>query len=144
MHAFIAYLSALVFSYGLLISGMVNPQKIIGFLDLSGSWDPSLILVMLGSIAVGLIPFSLAQRKMKKTWLGNDMRLESSKYISNKLVYGSLIFGVGWGMSGFCPGPSILALATGSPKAIIFVIAMLIGGSSVEPLEILWLNRHSK
>ena len=118
--------AGLVFGIGLIVSGMANPAKVLGFLDLAGKWDPSLAFVMAGAIAVGVIAFALAKRR-ERSLLDAPMRLPTSTALDRRLVLGSLAFGVGWGLVGFCPGPALVALGTGAPKAIAFVIAMLAG-----------------
>ena len=122
----VALVAGLVFGVGLIVSGMANPAKVLGFLDLAGKWDPSLAFVMAGAIAVGVVAFALA-RKRERSLLDVPMRLPASTAIDKRLVLGSVAFGVGWGLVGFCPGPALVALGTGLPKAIAFVIAMLAG-----------------
>jgi uncharacterized membrane protein YedE/YeeE len=126
MQALTALLAGLIFGIGLIVSGMVNPAKVLGFLDLSGKWDPSLALVMAGAIAVGAFTFALAGKRTQ-TLLGTPMLLPSGRRIDRRLVLGSLLFGVGWGLAGFCPGPALVALGAGYGKAVAFVIAMLAG-----------------
>ena len=119
-------LAGLVFGLGLIVSGMANPAKVIGFLDLAGRWDPSLALVMAGAIAVGAIAFALA-RTRSASFLDAPMRLSTDKRIDRRLLAGALVFGVGWGIAGFCPGPALVAIGMGSAKAVVFVVAMLAG-----------------
>lgn len=126
MFKLLSYISGLIFGLGLLISGMANPSKVLAFLDIKGVWDPSLAFVMIGAISVGFFAFSYAKR-LPKAMCGEDMRLPSSRKIDKKLIFGSLIFGIGWGLVGFCPGPAIVALSVGKIKAVFFTIAMLIG-----------------
>jgi uncharacterized protein len=121
-----AFIAGLSFGIGLLVSGMVNPAKVLGFLDLTGLWDPSLAFVMVGAIAVGVIAFSIAKRRSVSI-LGEPNQLPTSTRIDLRLVGGSLLFGAGWGLAGFCPGPAIVGAANGPPKAIVFVAAMLAG-----------------
>ena len=121
-----AFGAGLLFGIGLLIAGMANPAKIIAFLDIAGRWDPSLGLVMLGAIAVGTIGFTIAKGRTRSV-LGAPMQLPTARRIDRRLVVGSLAFGIGWGLSGFCPGPALLATAAGYGKALAFVIAMVIG-----------------
>jgi uncharacterized protein len=116
----------LLFGIGLILSGMTDPGKVIGFLDLFGAWDPSLALVMGGAILVGAVAFALAKRRTT-TFLGGALRLPSSDAIDRPLVLGSLLFGAGWGLAGFCPGPALVSLGAGQPKAAVFVLAMLAG-----------------
>lgn len=134
MLAFTALLGGLVFGLGLLLSGMANPAKVLAFLDLAGPWDPSLALVMVGAIAVGLLAFVLA-RGRQVSLLGVSMRLPSAGQIDRRLVVGSTLFGVGWGLAGFCPGPALVALGMGNGKALVFTLAMLAGMGLFEVLE---------
>lgn len=121
-----SFVAGLVFGLGLLLSGMANPQKVLGFLDLAGAWDPSLALVMAGAIIVGVAAFIIA-RNRRVSFLGFDMQLPSRDNISGRMVIGSLMFGVGWGLAGFCPGPGLVALGAGEIKAVVFVVAMVAG-----------------
>lgn len=127
-------LAGLVFGIGLILSGMANPAKVIGFLDLAGRWDPSLALVMAGAIGVGLPAFAVARRRAASL-LGLPMRLPTSRNVDRRLVAGSILFGIGWGIAGFCPGPALTALGMGQVKAAIFVVAMLAGMGVFELLE---------
>ena len=126
MHVLAALLSGLVFGLGLLVSGMANPAKVLGFLDLAGRWDPSLALVMAGAIAVGMLAFSVARRRTVSL-LGLDLIWPKARHIDRRLIGGSVLFGIGWGIAGFCPGPALVALGMGEWKAVVFVVAMLIG-----------------
>jgi uncharacterized membrane protein YedE/YeeE len=126
MPALFALLAGLVFGVGLIVSGMANPAKVIAFLDVFGAWDPSLVFVMGGAIAVASIGFALAGRRTTAL-LGEPMALPSSRSIDRRLVLGSVAFGVGWGLAGFCPGPALVALGAGEAKAVVFVAAMLAG-----------------
>ncbi|WP_192879337.1 DUF6691 family protein [Microbulbifer sp. A4B17] len=123
---FSAFLAGLTFGLGLLLSGMANPEKVLGFLDLAGAWDPSLGLVMFGAIAVGLPLFQLIKRRGQSVW-NQPLHLPAGNRIDRRLILGSLLFGAGWGLAGFCPGPAIVASGTGQLKALIFVLAMLAG-----------------
>ena len=134
MTIFTSLLAGLVFGLGLIVSGMANPAKILGFLDLSGSWDPSLAFVMAGAVAVGLIAFAIAGKRTVSI-LGADMKLPTARHIDRRLVGGSLLFGIGWGVAGFCPGPGLVALGMGEAKAAVFVAAMLAGMALFEGLE---------
>jgi uncharacterized membrane protein YedE/YeeE len=136
-----ALLSGLVFGLGLIVSGMADPAKVLGFLDLAGRWDPSLALVMAGAIAVGLVGFSVARRRTVSL-LGLDMKLPTSRQIDRRLVGGSVLFGIGWGMAGFCPGPALVALGMGEWKAVAFVVAMLVGMGLFDLLEQRKAARH--
>lgn len=129
-----ALLSGLIFGFGLILSGMANPAKVLGFLDLAGHWDPSLAFVMAGAIAVGTVAFFLA-RKRTVSFLGGAMHLPTARDIDRRLVAGSLLFGIGWGLGGFCPGPGLVALGMGEMKALVFVAAMIAGMVIFEVLE---------
>lgn len=124
----------LLFGIGLMFSGMTDPSKVIGFLDLFGSWDPSLALVMGGAIMVGFFAFTVA-KKRTTTFLGGVLRFPTNTDIDKKLVIGSLMFGTGWGLAGFCPGPSLVSMADGQPKAMVFVVAMLVGMVGFELMD---------
>lgn len=126
MHRVTEFLVGLLFGLGLLLSGMTDPGKVIGFLDLSGLWDPSLAFVMGGAIAVGFFAFALA-KKRTRSFLGGALHLPTSSQIDRRLVIGSAVFGAGWGIAGFCPGPGLVSMAAGQPKAVVFVVAMLAG-----------------
>ena len=128
------FVIGLVFGLGLIVSGMTDPGKVLGFLDLAGLWDPSLALVMGGAVLVGLFAFTMA-RKRTTSVLGGAMQLPIARQIDRRLALGSIAFGVGWGIAGFCPGPAIVSLGTGEPKAVVFVLAMLVGMGAFEWLE---------
>ena len=130
-----ALIAGLVFGLGLLLSGMANPAKVLGFLDLAGAWDPSLAFVMGGAIAVGLPAFTLAKRRRNALLTGEPMQLPTATTIDWRLMGGSLLFGIGWGLAGFCPGPAIVALGMGLDQALVFVLAMLGGMVLFEVLE---------
>ena len=134
MLIFTSLLAGLVFGLGLIVSGMANPAKVIGFLNLAGPWDPSLAFVMAGAIAVGAVAFFVARRR-SVSLLGAAMKLPTARDIDRRLVLGSLVFGVGWGLAGFCPGPGLVALGMGEFKAMVFVAAMLVGMGAFELLE---------
>jgi uncharacterized protein len=123
---FTEFLAGLLFGIGLILSGMTDPGKVLGFLDLFGLWDPSLALVMGGAILVGLVAFTLAKKRTQSI-LGGAMHLPRNQLIDKPLVMGSLLFGVGWGLAGFCPGPALVSMASGESKALIFVLAMVAG-----------------
>ena len=120
------YAIGVLFGFGLIISGMSNPQKVLGFLDLAGPWDPSLVFVMVGAILVGIGGFYVA-RNRSEAFFGGAFHIPKRQDISRALVIGSFIFGVGWGIAGICPGPAIVVLGTGHLKAFAFFVAMLIG-----------------
>jgi uncharacterized protein len=127
-------LAGLVFGIGLIVSCMTDPAKVLGFLDLAGPWNPSLALVMAGAISVGLVAFALARRRAH-SWLGLKMELPTARRIDRRLVIGSLMFGIGWGVAGFCPGPALVALGMGQAKAFVFVLFMLVGMGAFELVE---------
>lgn len=126
MLALASFLAGLVFGIGLIVSGMANPAKVLGFLDLAGRWDPSLALVMAGAIAIGIPAFFVAGRRAR-TLLGTPMRLPTARQVDKRLFVGSVVFGVGWGLAGYCPGPALVSLGSGQVKAVVFVAAMLAG-----------------
>ncbi len=126
MNALFALVSGLVFGLGLIAAGMTNPAKIKGFLDLFGAWDPSLALVMGGAIAVGVLAFAAARRRTV-SWTGVAMEMPTTNTIDARLLGGGALFGIGWGVAGFCPGPALVAASTGSASALMFVAAMLLG-----------------
>ena len=134
MHIFIALVAGLVFGIGLIISGMTDPSKVIGFLDLAGRWDPSLGVVMGGAILVGLVAFRFAAER-DKSLLGDAMRLPAATQINRRLVLGGLTFGAGWGLAGYCPGPALASLASGGSKPLVFAAAMVVGMVIFELLE---------
>jgi uncharacterized membrane protein YedE/YeeE len=126
MTALIAFIVGLVFGLGLLLSGMANPAKVQNFLDFFGAWDPSLGLVMGGAIAVGLVAFGWARRQ-RQSLLGEPMQLPTASAIDGRLLSGAALFGAGWGLAGFCPGPAVMSLATWQAEVWLFVAAMLVG-----------------
>jgi uncharacterized membrane protein YedE/YeeE len=130
MAVLLQFAIGLVFGLGLVVSGMSNPAKVLNFLDLaaipSGGWDPSLAFVMAGAIAVTFIGYRLVLRRPRPI-LGETFHLPTATGIDSRIVAGPAIFGLGWGLAGFCPGPALTALAIGGPAAAIFVVAMLLG-----------------
>ncbi|MEX3634620.1 DUF6691 family protein [Paraburkholderia sp. BR14320] len=134
MAIFTALLAGLLFGLGLMVSGMSNPAKVLGFLDIAGRWDPSLAFVMVGAIVVASLAFFVARRR-KRSLLGLPVQLPASTTITPRLVLGSAVFGIGWGLAGFCPGPALVALGAGYPKAIGFVAAMVAGMVVFELVE---------
>ncbi len=125
-HRLVSLVTGLLFGAGLAISGMVLPEKVLGFLDVTGNWDPSLAFVMGGAILVHFPAVQIAQRRLH-SFLGASFQLPKRKDIDWRLVVGALIFGVGWGIAGICPGPGIVDLVTGNLSIVAFVGAMLIG-----------------
>ena len=134
MSLVVALLSGLIFGIGLIVSGMTDPAKVMNFLDLAGAWDPSLILVMGGAIAVGLVAFTVAKKRLTSL-LGLPMQLPTARQLDRRLIVGSLTFGVGWGLAGICPGPALVLAVEGVPQGLIFVVAMLAGMGVFEFLE---------
>jgi uncharacterized membrane protein YedE/YeeE len=134
MRSVFAFIAGLVFGLGLILSGMTNPAKVLGFLDLAGAWDPSLALVMAGAILIGSIAFGLVAGR-RQTLLGDVMHLPTASRIDRRLVLGSLTFGVGWGLGGYCPGPALTSLLQGGSKPLVFVLAMIAGMMLYELLE---------
>lgn len=134
MRILMALITGLVFGIGLIVAGMTNPAKVLGFLDLAGRWDPSLALVMAGAILVALPAFRIAARR-RQSLLGEPMHLPTATRIDRRLVLGSLAFGAGWGLAGFCPGPALASLATGAVQPLIFCAAMLAGMGIFELFE---------
>ena len=126
MIAIAALIAGLVFGLGLILSGMGNPAKVQNFLDIFGTWDPSLGLVMGGAIAVGLVAFTWAKRR-KTSALGEPMQLPTATVVDRNLLTGAAMFGAGWGLAGFCPGPAVMNLATLQMEVWLFVAAMLAG-----------------
>lgn len=122
----IALVSGLVFGLGLILGGMTDPAKVKGFLDLFGAWDPSLALVMGGAIMVGVVAFARAKRRTL-SWTGAHMEIPTSQLIDRRLIVGGLLFGTGWGMGGYCPGPALVSASSGSLAALVFVVAMIVG-----------------
>lgn len=127
-------LAGLVFGLGLIVSGMADPAKVLGFLDLGGAWDPSLAFVMAAAVTVSAAAFAVA-RGRSASFLGAAMKMPASRDIDSRLVVGSAVFGIGWGVAGFCPGPGLVAFGMGEIKALVFVLAMLAGMGAFELLQ---------
>jgi len=138
MYTAASFLVGLVFGLGLIVAGMANPEKVLGFLDLAGAWDPSLALVMAGAVAVGSGAYAL-MRQRTRTLLGAPVRLPVERAIDRPLVLGSLVFGVGWGLAGICPGPALVLAGYGAIKGLVFLAAMLAGSAL---FELLMQNRQ--
>ncbi|MGG1945370.1 YeeE/YedE family protein [Trinickia sp. NRRL B-1857] len=126
MLALSAFAAGLLFGLGLIVSRMADPEKVLGFLDLAGRWDPSLAFVMGGAVAIGALAFALARRR-NTSLLGAPMSWPAATGLDRPLIAGSAMFGIGWGLAGFCPGPALVAASSGQPKAWFFVLAMLAG-----------------
>ena len=131
---FSAFLIAALFGLGLAVSGMMNPAKVLGFLDLFGVWDPTLLFVMGGALLV-TVPGYWLVRKRQGALLGGGFQIPTRKDLDAKLLGGALLFGVGWGIAGFCPGPAVAALSSGLPEVLLFMAALLSG---------MVLHRHAK
>ncbi|MBC9905077.1 MULTISPECIES: DUF6691 family protein [Achromobacter] len=134
MVALIAFASGLVFGLGLIISGMANPAKVLGFLDIGGAWDPSLAFVMGGGVLVTAVGFAFLRRR-RASLSGEPLRWPTATRVDLRLAAGSLAFGAGWGLAGFCPGPALVAASAGVSEALIFVAAMVAGMAIFSVLE---------
>ena len=143
MNAVSAFVVGLLFGVGLIISGMTDPSKIVGFLDVAGAWDPSLAFVMGGAVLVGFVAFRFA-RKRTVSFLGGAMHLPTARHIDRELILGSLAFGVGWGLAGYCPGPAVVSLGAGQDKAVVFVVAMIAGMALYEAADRFWNARRRR
>lgn len=126
MRCAFSFAAGLLFGLGLILSGMADPARVLGFLDLAGTWNPSLALVMAGAIGVGLIAFRAGSRR-ERSWLGLPMQLPTATRIDRRLLTGSALFGIGWGLAGICPGPALVLLGEGNGQGALFVLAMLAG-----------------
>ncbi|MNJ05987.1 hypothetical protein D3C77_00660 [compost metagenome] len=126
MRGVMAVVAGLLFGLGLLLAGMADPAKVLGFLDLAGRWDPSLGLVMVGAIGAALVPMQWSKRHTRSL-LGLPMRMPVARELDRRLIIGSLVFGVGWGIAGICPGPSLALVLSGNWQVLFFVAAMLLG-----------------
>jgi len=134
MNTLFSFVIGLIFGVGLIIAGMANPAKVQDFLDITGNWDPSLAFVMGGGIAIASIAFVFA-RKRTLSILGFPMLIPTARQIDHRLVLGGIVFGIGWGLAGICPGPGFVLLGTGSLKGLGFIAAMVAGMSLFEWLE---------
>ena len=125
MQLLTSFVSGLVFAIGLVVAGMTNPAKVLGFLDIAGAWDPSLMFVMGGAILV-YAPLCRVVTRRKTAWAG-PLHLPTRRDIDSRLVLGGILFGVGWGLAGLCPGPAIVALASFGPGMLVCSGSMLAG-----------------
>ena len=132
--AIVSLLAGLVFGLGLVISDMKNPAKVLGFLDVAGAWDPSLLVVMAGAVGVSALGFRVVRRRSAPL-LGGRMHWPTAQDIDGRLVGGALVFGIGWGLAGFCPGPALVAVGSGEWKALVFLAAMLAGMAAFDLIE---------
>lgn len=121
-----ALAAGLIFGFGLSLSGMLDPARVQGFLDVTGNWDPTLAFVLGGAVSVAGAGYALARRLPRPAFDGH-FQYPTSRRIDRPLVAGATLFGIGWGLSGFCPGPAVAALSTGAPPVAVFVAAMLLG-----------------
>ena len=131
---FTAGLAGLILGLGLILSGMANPAKVVGFLDVTGLWDPSLGLVMGGGLAVGAIGFAIL-RNRRSTLLGDPLNLPTNRVIDTRLIAGSVVFGIGWGLTGICPGPGLVLLGAGLDAGLVYVLALLAGMAIYSAIE---------
>ena len=131
---FTAGLAGLILGLGLILSGMANPAKVVGFLDVTGLWDPSLGLVMGGGLAVGAIGFAIL-RNRRSTLLGDPLNLPTNRVIDTRLIAGSVVFGIGWGLTGICPGPGLVLLGAGLDAGLVYVLALLAGMAIYSVIE---------
>ncbi|MDY7559637.1 YeeE/YedE family protein [Pseudomonas sp. 10B1] len=129
-----AFIAGLLFGFGLLLGGMANPGKVLAFLDFTGAWDPSLGLVMVGAIGIAIGPLTWA-RHQSRSLLGRPMQLPVKRELDSRLIGGSLLFGIGWGIAGICPGPAVTMLMTGRWQIVVFILAMLVGMLLFRALE---------
>ena len=127
MKNIVSLIAGLLFALGLVVSGMTQPAKVIGFLDITGKWDPSLAFVMGGALMVTLIAFALAPRTGKRPWFAEKFELPTRKDIDIKLIGGAALFGIGWGLAGYCPGPAFASLYAGGLDIVIFMTALISG-----------------
>lgn len=134
MNALFALLAGLLFGVGLLVSGLANPAKVLGFLDITRLWDPSLAFVMGGAIAVGFFAFRMAKQRARPLF-GEKMHLPAAQHIDKRLIGGAVLFGLGWGLAGICPGPGLVLAGMGAIKGLVFVAAMAAGMLMFEWLE---------
>ncbi|HJY81875.1 MAG TPA: DUF6691 family protein [Candidatus Binatia bacterium] len=141
MNALLAsFVSGLVFALGLGISGMTQPAKVTAFLDFTGNWDPSLACVMIGAILVHTVFYRLIRHRPSPLFVAT-FSVPTQTDIDSRLVGGAALFGIGWGLSGFCPGPAVTSLASGHESVVIFVVAMVIGMYLYKLAEGLWLRQ---
>lgn len=127
MNALVAACSGLLFAAGLVVGGMTSPARVIGFLDLLGDWDPQLAFVMGGALGTYALSYRLIRRHVRQPWLEPRYHVPSASRADAKLVVGAAMFGVGWGLMGFCPGPALVASGAGQPEALAFTVAMAAG-----------------
>lgn len=129
-----AALSGVLFGLGLAISQMINPDKVISFLNITGDWDPSLALVLLAAVSVSSLGFTFS-KKIERPWFGDVFHIPTRSDLDVRLIAGAALFGIGWGLVGYCPGPAIAALTTGSLQPVLFVASMLAGAWAVSLMD---------
>lgn len=129
-----AFIAGLLFGSGLILSGMSNPAKVLAFLDVAGRWDPSLLFVMVGAILVAALAFRIGGARAR-TVLGGHIHMPGAAHVDARLVLGSVVFGVGWGLVGYCPGPALTSLGVGGWPTLLFVAAMIAGMAVYEVSE---------
>lgn len=127
MGLILPFVTGLLFGVGLVVSGMSNPANVIAFLDLAGNWDPGLAFVMLGAVVTFGAGFPILRKRQGKPLFSDKFTLPASTSLDRKLISGAIIFGIGWGIGGFCPGPALVNVLTGSAQGLLFVASMLIG-----------------
>ena len=135
MSKIISLVSGIIFGVGLVISEMINPEKVLGFLDLFGNWDPSLAFVMIGALIISSPLFHIIKNK-EKPLFAEKFNYSNNKEVNNRLIVGSALFGAGWGLGGFCPGPAISSIALININSITFVFAMFFGFCLVKFLKL--------
>lgn len=134
MNSITALLAGLVFGAGLILSGMVNPAIVLAFLDVAGDWDASLLWVMVGAVTIGSVVFALAKSR-KTSFLGVPMQMPAAAKIDKRLLLGSFLFGIGWGIAGICPGPALVLAGSGETEIFVFLTTMLLGMGIFEFVE---------
>lgn len=123
----IPFVTGVLFGVGLLLSGMTDPSKVLGFLDVTGRWDPSLAFVMIGAIGVHAMALRWLRKRRARPLYGQSFHETAKRGVDAPLVAGSILFGIGWGLAGLCPGPALVSLGTGSIPSVVFFIAMALG-----------------
>lgn len=135
MQAVVSLIAGVLFGLGMMVSGMVDPAKVIGFLDIAGEWDPSLAFVMGGALAVFMPFYWLVIRRRSTPTCAADFKLSTNTTVDKKLIAGASLFGLGWGMAGICPGPALTSLSGGQLPIVIFTLSMLVGFGVITKLD---------
>jgi hypothetical protein len=130
----VAFVVGVAFALGLGVGGMTQPARVLAFLDVAGAWDPTLVFVMLGAVAVYAAAFPRVMRRPRPVF-GRTFAVPSRRDVDRRLIGGAVLFGVGWGLAGLCPGPALTALASGEPRALLFVAAMVTGITAHRRIE---------